>query len=146
MTDRLPVDLEHEQVGEHGAAEQREEQPEPAEQVQWPVAVPPHEGHRQEVEEPAHVALEPVPRAAVRARPVRDGQLDDPEAVVVGEDGDVPVELAVQPHAARDLRTEGLEAAVHVVQAQPRDPPGDGVEEPGDDAAAQRVAPPGLPP
>ena len=51
------------------------------------------------------------------ARPVVDGDLRDPEAAVVGEHGDVTVQLAVQPQPVHDLGLVRLQAAVHVVEA-----------------------------
>ena len=88
-----------------------------------PVAA--HERDGEQVEEAADVALHPVARAAVLARPVVDGQLRDAEAAVVREHGDEPVQLAVDAQAAHDLGSVGLEAAVEVVQPQPREAAGD---------------------
>ena len=94
---------------------QAEQEPDAAEQMQWPVPIPAHERDREQVEESAHVALDPVVRAAVLARPVIDGQLGDAVATVVGEDRDVAVELAVELHPVDDLGPVRLEPAVHVV-------------------------------
>ena len=116
-----PSSLTIGQVDEDRAPEQAEEQPDAAEQVERPVAVAAHERHREEVEEAAHVPLDAVVRAAVLARPVVDGQLGDAVAAVVGEHGDVAVELAVELHALDDLGAVGLEPAVHVVQPHARD-------------------------
>ena len=44
-----------------------------------------------------------------------------------------------------DLCPVGLQPAVHVVQLQARDAPADGVEDPGQDSASQRIAPLRLP-
>ena len=85
--------------------------------------VPPHERHREQVEEAADVSLDAVVRAAVLSRPVVDGELGDPVAAVVGEHRDVAVELAVQLHPVDDLGSIGLEPAVHVVQRHAGDRP-----------------------
>ena len=65
--------------------------------------------------------------------------------LLVGEHGDEAVQLAVEHEAAHDLAAVGLEAAVHVVQAEPRHPARDPVEELRRDAARERIAPPRLP-
>ena len=70
-------------------------EPEPAEEVQRPVAVAADERDGQQVEEAAHVALDPVARAAVLARPVVDRELGDAVAAVVREHRDEAVQLAV---------------------------------------------------
>ena len=64
------------------------------------------------------------------ARPVLDRQLGDPEASVVGEHRDEPVQLAVNAHAVHHLRSVGLQAAVEIVQPQPREAARDEVEDP----------------
>ena len=74
------------------------------------------------------------------ARPVVDRHLGDPVAAMVGEHGDEPVQLAVEPQAAHDLGAVRLQAAVHVVEVDAGDPAGDRVEELRRDPAAQRVA------
>src|SRR5437879_11607709 len=58
---------EVQQDPEAGGAER---QPDPAEKVQGSIAVATHEGHREQIEEAADVALGPEPRLAVQARPV----------------------------------------------------------------------------
>ena len=73
--------------------------PEPAEQVQRPVAVAADERDGEQVEEAAQVALDAVARAAVLARPVVDRQLGDAEAAVVREHRDEAVQLAVEAQA-----------------------------------------------
>ena len=65
----------------------------------------------------------------MRPRTMVDGQLRDAEAAVVREDGNEPVQLPVERHAVHDLCAVGLEAAVHVVQPQARDPARDRVED-----------------
>ena len=55
------------------------------------------------------------------------------------------MELAVDAHAVEDLRPVGLQPAVHVVQLQARDATADGVEDPGQDSASQRIVPFCLP-
>ena len=62
-------------------------------------------------------------------RAVVDRQLRDAEAAVVRDHGDVAVELTVEPEATNDLRPIGLEARVHVVEANPRDEAGHTVED-----------------
>ena len=86
------------------------------------MAVAPHERHGEEIEEAAHVPLDAVVRAAVLARAMIDRELRDPVAAVVREHGDVAVELAVELHPLHDLGPVRLEAAVHVVQPDPRRP------------------------
>ena len=108
--------------------------------MQRPVPVAAHERHREQVEEAAHVPLDAVVRAAVLAGPVVDGQLRDPVAAVVGEDGDVAVQLAVELHPVDDLGAVRLESAVHVVEAHARDLAGDRVEDLRRDAPRDRVA------
>ncbi len=61
--------------------DEREHEPQAAEEVQRPVPVAAHERDRQQVEEAAQVALHAVARAAVLAGPVVDGQLGDAEAL-----------------------------------------------------------------
>ena len=75
--DRVADDLHDGQVDQDPGAAEREREAEASEQVERPVAVAADERHGEQVEEPAHVALEPVPRAAVLARPVVDRQLGD---------------------------------------------------------------------
>ena len=105
VADRLAGELEHGQVDEQRACRCAPSgEPEPAEEVQRPVPVAPHERDREQVEEAAQVPLHPVARAAVLARPVVDGQLRDAEAAVVREHGDEAVQLAVDPQAARRPR------------------------------------------
>ena len=79
------------------------------------------------------------------ARPVVDGQLGDAKAAVVGEHRDEAVELAVEGEPADDLGAIGLEPAVHVVQPEPGDAAGDGVEDPREQSPPQRVAAVRLP-
>jgi len=59
--------------------------------VHGPAGEAGYEHRREQVEEPAQVALQPVPRAAVLARPVVDRHLGDPVAAMMGEHGDEPV-------------------------------------------------------
>ncbi len=113
--------------------------------MQRAVPVAADEGHGQEVEEPAQVALEAVARAAVLARPVVDGKLGDAEAAVVREHGDEAVQLAVQPQAVDDLGAVRLQAAVHVVQADAGERARDAVEDAREEPARERVAPVRLP-
>ena len=112
LADRVAEDLDNGQVDEDDGADQAEQQAEAAEQVQRAVAIPAHEGHREQVEETAHVPLDAVVRTPVLAGPMIDGQLRDAVAAVVGEDGDVAMELAVELHAVDDLGAVCLEPAV----------------------------------
>ena len=84
LPDRVAGDLDDRQVGEDDEADDAEQEPEPAEQVQRPVPVAAHERDGEQVEEAAQVALEPVARAAVLSRPVVDRQLGDAEAAARG--------------------------------------------------------------
>ena len=77
LADRVAQQLVDRQVDEHAEADRAEGEPEPAEEVQRPVAVAADERDRQQVEEAADVPLDPVARAAVLARAVVDGQLGD---------------------------------------------------------------------
>ena len=115
--DRVAESLEHGEVDEDRRPDEAEHEPEPAEEVQRPMAVAADERDGQEVEEPAQVALDAVARAAVLARAVVDGQLGDAVAAVVREHRDEAVQLAVEAQAVDDLGAVGLEPAVHVVQA-----------------------------
>src|SRR6476620_9045158 len=92
------------EVDEDREADQAEDEPEAAEQVQRPVPIAADERDRQQIEEPAKVALDPVPRAAMLARPVVDRQLRYPEAAVLRQHRYEPVELAVEAHAVNHLR------------------------------------------
>src|SRR6266511_1614320 len=113
--------------------------------MQRPVAVAAHERDRQQIEEPAQVPLEPVAGATVLPRPVIHRELRDAVPLLVGEDGDEPVQLSVEHEAAHDLCPVRLEAAVHVVPPQTGHPAGDPVEELRRDAARERVSAPRLP-
>ena len=83
LADRVAERLEDGQVDEDRGPEDAEDEAEPAEEVQRAVAVAAHERDREQIEEAAQVALEPVPGAAVLPRAVVDRQLGDAEAAVV---------------------------------------------------------------
>ena len=68
LPDRVPERLEHGQVDEDRRPDEAEEQAEAAEQMQRPVAVAADEGHGEQIEEAAQVALHAVARAPVLAR------------------------------------------------------------------------------
>ena len=55
------------------------------------------------------------------------------------------MQLAVEWQAAYDLSAVGLEAAVHVVEPQPREPSRDAVEDPREQPSRPRIAAPRLP-
>ena len=99
VADALSPEPEHGEVREDDEADRSHEQPDAAEEVQRPVPVAAHEGHAQQVEEAAEVALRPVARAAVLARAMVHGDLGDAKAAVRREDRDEAVELAVEAHA-----------------------------------------------
>src|SRR5204863_7723702 len=65
VADRVPEDLEHSQVDEDRRPERTEDQAEPPEEMQGPVAVAADERDGQEIEEAAEVALDAIARAAV---------------------------------------------------------------------------------
>jgi hypothetical protein len=118
---------------------------ETTEEMERAVAVPPHERHGEEIEESAHVPLDAVVRASVLPRAMIHREFRDPVPAVVSEHGDVAMELAVEVEPLENLGTVCLETAVHVVQADPRDPARHGVEELRRNAACQGIAPLGLP-
>ena len=91
------------------------------EQVQWPVAVAPHERDAEQVEEAAQVALGPVAGSSVLPRAVVHRDLRDPVSAVRREHRDEAVQLPVQTHALQHLGAVGLQSAVDVVQADTRD-------------------------
>ena len=98
---------------------ERHECPQTAEEMLRPVPVAPQEEHREQVEIAAHVAPPAVLRVPGRATPVGDLHLGDAEPGVVGEHGDVAMQLAVDVDAVDDLAPVDLEAAVEVVQLEP---------------------------
>ena len=117
----------------------------PSEQVQRAMAVAPHEDDREEVERRPQVPLDAEPRLSVRPRSVIDGQLGDAEAEVVRKHRNEAMALAVQPHVVEHLGPVRLQAAVHVVQLDPRRQPRRGVVDPRDEAPDERVVPVALP-
>ena len=89
-----------------------------AEQMLRPVPIAAQEEHREQVEIAAHVAPPAVLGVARHAPAVGDLLLGDPEAGVVGQHGDVAMQLAVYVDALDDHAAVDLEAAVEVVQLQ----------------------------
>ena len=79
LADCLAAQLEHCQVDEHREAEHRRDESDSPEEVQWPMAVAPHEGHRQEVEEAFGETGPAVLGAAVFAGAMVDDHLADTE-------------------------------------------------------------------
>ena len=79
-----------------------------------------------------------------RVRAVVHGDLGDPEVAIRGEDG-MKAELAVDPHAAQDLGLVRLQAAVHVMEADPGDDRGRPVEHAREQSPRPRIVPPRLP-
>src|SRR5262249_26846984 len=120
-------------------------EPEAAEEVERPVAVAADERDRQQVEEAADVPLDAVARAAVLPRAMVDGELGGAEAAVVREHRDETVKLAVKAHPVYDLGAVGLEAAVHVVEAEARDAAGHPVEDSRGNTPPERVSTTRLP-
>src|SRR5512145_1672663 len=109
------------------------------------MAVAADEGHGEEVQEAAQVALEPVAGAAVAARAVVDWELGDPVATLVREHREEAMELAVDFEVAYDLGAVGLEPAVDVVETQPRDGARHAVEHARGQPPRPRVAAVALP-
>src|ERR1044071_3701225 len=97
------------------------------------------ERDRQQVEEAANVTLDAVARATVLARSMVDGELGRAKAAVVRKDRDEAVKLAVEAHPVHDLGAVCLEAAIHVVETEPRDAAGHPVEDARGDSPAERV-------
>src|SRR5450759_3005806 len=95
--------------------------------------------HREKVEIAAKVALPAVLGLAGRARPVTDRLLGDAKARLRGHDGDVAVLLAVDMDRVHHVAAVGLEAAVEVVQGDPRGAPHRPVEEARGDGLVERV-------
>ena len=139
--DPRAAELEDGEVGQDQEAAPAEQQADPAEEVQRPIAVAAHECDGEQVEEAAHVPLRPVARAAVSPRPVAHRDLGGAVAEMVGEDGDETMELAVELDVLQHLGAVRLQAAVHVVQTDAGDERRRSVVDPGDDAAAERIAP-----
>src|SRR4029453_17216842 len=104
-----------------------------------------HEPDGHEVEEATQVALDAVVGPPVLPRSVVDRQLGDAISAVVGQYREEAMELAVDPQVSRDLASVGLQAAVHVVQAEARHSPDDAVEDARGQSAGERIPPPGLP-
>ena len=121
------------------------EQADAAEEMERPMSVAAHERDRDEVEEAAQVAVQPVARAPVLARAVVHGELGDLEAAIRGEHGDEAVELAVEPDPPQRLGAVRLQPAVDVVQPDARDDRRRPVEEARQHAPRPRVVPPRLP-
>src|SRR5919198_4463307 len=109
------------------------------------IAVAPDERDRQEVEETAQIPLDAVARAPVFARTVVHRELRNTVPAVMGEHRNEPMQLAVEAKALDDLGAIRLQPAVEIVQAQTRDAPSNPVEDPGERAPRDRVAPVRLP-
>src|SRR5207244_6191201 len=92
LADRVAERLDDCQVDEDRESDQAQDETESAEQVQRPVLVAANERDRQQIQEPADVALEAVARTTVLAWAMVDGQLGDPEAAVLREHRDEPME------------------------------------------------------
>jgi molybdopterin molybdotransferase len=130
VSDCLAGCLQDGEVEENSEPDRREQQPEAAEKMERAVPVAADECDGQKVEEAAQVALRPVTGTAVGTRPVVDGKLGDPEAAVVREHRQEPVQLAVDPQPVQHLGPVRLEPTVEVVQPQTRDAARRGVEDP----------------
>jgi len=120
-------------------------EPDAAEQMKRSVAIPAHEGHGQQVEEPAEVALRAVPGASMPTGAMVDRDLCDAEAAIRGEDRDEAVQLPVDPHSPQHLCPVGLETAVDIVQTDARDDRRRPVEPAREEPPEERVVPVLLP-
>src|SRR5205814_2289590 len=121
LADRVARRLHDREVDEDRDSREPEQEAETAEEVERALPVPADERDGQEVEEAAQVALDAVARAAMLPRPVVDAELRDAEAAVVRKHGDEAVQLSVDAEPVDDLRAVGLQAAVHVVEADARE-------------------------